>query len=476
MSFNSSIKSFADMEKQRLAATPGPGHQSLRTPFVTLRLDTSQGSFEIPLLDDTRASGSIRQQGFEKSPQFLLLKNFSYEKEIRTGYANTCSITFIDPQWNYIDTFIQEIDQAKNRFSFTYGWRGIDDAESVAQTVVGFLVQSIDVQLIPFQGAQVTLNGIDDGYLLSFNPQQRGFDPKTPISEVITKVILDATGGVADVLITPIAQPVGVEHCRMENQTPIQYIQHLLHVAKSTLGSPSFRWDIKPATNQGRTQISITVEEAKLKEPPSRRYIYGREFDGRMISFMPRFLGLNLVSRGGGRVSGITVDPEKKTVLRLTSTNTEDAGHNPRKEAAPQKDSAIYEVPFDRDKTEAMIRKERERVDRYLYEATAVVYGDTGIQPLDNISIFILRGDAGQRGFNLDDTSLHKFGSGIFRVNTVTHTIQAGSFTTQLELYRNSGLLGPAAADLVENFQSSGSNLNQRFKETGVKSVVQTIA
>ena len=92
-----------------------------------------------------------------------------------------------------------------------------------------------------------------------------------------------------------------------------------------------------------------------------------------------------------------------------------------------------------------------------------------------NISILVLRGDTGTRGFNLDDTSLHKFGSGIFRVDTVTHTIQAGTFTTQIEMYRNSGLIGPEINTFVVNLQALISNLSQKFKDVGVKVAVQPL-
>lgn len=461
-----------DTQRQLIAASSGPGRQTLRTPFVTLRVN----EFEIPLLDASRTAnnGSTdKQPQNRQSPNFLLLKNFSYLKDARGGSTNQISLTVIDPQWNYLDQFVTEIENNNRRFSVSYGWRGIDDADGLPQSVVEFIVFEIDVQLIPFQGAQVTLVGTDAGIRLSFEPRNLSFDSTRTISSVISEVMRLSTG--LQVEVAPIPIEIGNEHNRMENRTAAQYVRHLMRIAKSQRGDSSFVFRIVPSDDKSEAKIQLVSEQDSLTRSPSRRYIYGREFDGQMMSFQPRMMGTGLISQGGGRASGFVVDPLRKTVLRLTSTQRDDPGHNPRKALRnPDTDHLVFELPFSKEKGEALVRAERERRDRYAYEATASVYGDTGIEPLDNIAITVLKGDTGQRGQQIDENSIHQFGSGIFRVESVTHTITAGSFTTDLELYRNSGLVGPSPNELLVSLQELAKQLTD-FLDIGVKLDVQPL-
>lgn len=420
-----------------LGSYGGPGWGTLRTPFVTLRF----GGFEIPLLD--AASYAADDPTRPIVPSALLLVDFVYSLSTRIGVGNNVMITMLDPQWDYLERLVSEAGGEGNRklFSFSFGWRGMDD-DKLGQQGVTFFLNGIDITTQPFQGARITLRGTDQGIKLCTRAESRSFAPTTPISQVIKQVIESDPSLEGE--IDEIPTPVGPDLNRMENRTPMEYIRTLLSVSKSSLGSNTFAWVIRPSAITGKTKIIITEANSSVIKQATHSYIYGRDRDGEMFSYTPHMDGALILALGGGRSSGIGIDPRTKTITKVQSTQNED----PKSEAkrvhqTPEVDTKIHEIPFrSLDQIEGFVRGQRSRIDLHAYSASATVLGNIGLQPLDFINILMMKNDPIGNVTGLDSNSLYQFGSGTYRIDQVEHLISGGTFRTNLTLFKNSGFVG----------------------------------
>lgn len=426
-------------DQGRYRSLSAPGRGTLRTPFVTLKF----AEFEIPLLDAAAYSKDDPSQPI--APATLLLTSFNYTLSARMGIGNSVSITMLDPNWDYLERLASESGGEGNRklFSFSFGWRGIDDQRLGLQGI-SFFLENIEIDISdPFKGAHITLRGIDQGIRLTSTPKSTTFLPATPISTVIKQVIEEADPSL-EAEVDPIPTPVGDGSNRMENRTPMQYIRHLLDISKDAFGGNTFVWLIRPSSVAGRTKVVITSAMASLNKVPVRRYVYGRDRFGEMLSYRPKLEGAILLALGGGRATGIGIDPRTKTIVKVTSTQNEDPKLEPKRvHQTPTEDTKIHEVPWGSlDQIEGFVRGQRAKVDYFGYYAEAVVLGDISIQPFDQVEVLVLKTSPGGGVSRADANSVYNFASGIFRVESVEHVITAGTFQTNLTLFKNSGFVG----------------------------------
>ena len=416
---------------------PFVGQEALRTPFVDLFIDNER----IPLLDATKSKEVPEDSSNQQTigTNVLLLQNFNYKVQSKLGAANDVSFDILDPNYDYLTSILARRDQLDRRFSFQFGWRGINDRVNARRIRCRLLNYSI-TESCGFQGSKINLRGIDELSQLWTGTLTGEFPADATISEAITAVI-SATSSDYIPEVERIDIPLGEEFRRIEaGTTPLKYIETLLMVANSTRGSAEFVKSIEPGRD-GKTIVKI---RAKVPDKEiSRKYILHREKEGRLISLNVNVPGLQLMGNAGGMVSGTAIDPRSKRVISVTSTQREDHREGDRRiNNIPDIPTAIYQVPWSQTGLlQGFTKGMRERADSIQYDAQAELYGDAGIVPLMHIMIVVLKSQVPGQVSSISDKSVVST-SGIYRVHSVDHTITAGVFRTHLDLWKNAGLHG----------------------------------
>jgi hypothetical protein len=418
----------------------------VRTPFVDLFI----GGQRINLQGGRQFSGQDIQKAMREapvaSPAPLFLSDFRYEITNGVRVGQEVGITIIDPNWDYLENLIATNIQARDSINFNFGWRGIDDKHD-GNITTGFVLKNYTVSYVPFQGAKVSLVGLDRSVILSYARLQKAFPPTTRLDSVLKQVI-EASDPRLEAKIETMEQVIGEEHNRMHNQTAMEYISHLLMIAKGKGrlqdGVPTnsdFVMRTEPG-EAGKTRVVISSDTPR--RTVVENYVVGRERQGEMLEFTPQLLGSVVLSLGGGKQVGASVDPESKNVRKVTSTHLED---QPRVgdvtvHPVPEQPTQFHELPFTAlADVEGFTKGARAAIDKNQFPATAVVRGDTRLKPLDQINVIVLKSNSPGVVDRVTDRSIVHV-SGVYRIDTVEHLISAGIFRTNLTLYRESGFVG----------------------------------
>lgn len=415
---------------------PGAGEGTVRVPFVELFLRGQN----IPLID----SGSFFESNISSSDlsfrkPTLLLLDFNYKLTSFNGYGNEVTLTILDPQYDYLISLLMNNDSSNAQFSVRFGWRGIDDKVGGRFPTL-FVTNFGVVQNNGFEGLRVELRGVDAGYQMYTKEVAHAFDPKTPISAVITEVLL-RTSDLYAPEVESITTPVGEGFNRMENVTPFAYIESLLQVASGGPGATSDYRVVIKAGSFGKTRVIITSD--KITDKITRRYVFGREQQGTMIEFRPQVEGALYQAAGAAKAIARTVDPKTKKSSVRTTTQQEDTSAEQRKiNETPIDPGKVYMVPWQNpEQVEGFIQGMRQMMDNHTMFADAVVHGDTGLLPLDQIAVIALRSGVPGQIDTISDSSM-LFTSGIYTLESVEHIISAGMFRTLMHMYRNSSPFG----------------------------------
>lgn len=441
---------------------PGAGQGTVRVPFVEMYLRGQS----IPLLD---AGNFFDQNKDLRDPlprkPVLLLLDFRYVLTGTNGYGNDVSLTILDPQGDYLMALLINANSDNAAFTLRFGWRGIDD--QVGGRFPELFVTGVSAkQDTGFEGVQWEIRAVDAGYALFTQEVSHAFDPRAAISDVITEV-LERTSDRYSPEVESITTPVGNGHNRMENVTPFAYIESLLQVASGGPGATSDYRTVFKSGSFGKTRIIITSD--KINDGITRRYIFGRENQGTMLEFRPHVEGILYLAAGAAKSIARGVDPRTKKSFVRTSSQQEDSSTEQRKiNETPHNPGKVYMVPWqNREHAEGFIQGMRQMMDNHTMFADAVVYGDTGLLPLDQISILALRPGSTDKVEGINDKAI-LFYSGIYKIERVEHLISAGTFQTQMHLYRNSSPFGAEPA-------ISKKNVDTSVKDPGADRVVKEI-
>lgn len=428
--------------KEQLDGIGGPGQGNLRIPFVDLFILGTR----IPLLDSGRDVPGPPLPGQNRVVQAvekpLLLVDFRYYLKSKIGAANNVSMTIIDPNWDYLENLMMANLKARGEFTFEYGWRQDSNVRQGAR-ISGLLLRSYTVTYLPFQGARIQIDAVDKTVQMSFERLTRAFGVTQKISSIIRSLISEVDGVECDV--EEMEQVVGPEHNRMENQTRIEYIMHLLEVAKSqSTSGADFIAKVIPA---GPTSVVLKIFSDIVQNSASKTFIVGRERQGRMIDFSPSVLGSVLLSMGGGKAIATGVDGKTKNIVKVTTTDNDDLTTHPeRVNPTPNEAQAVYELPLTRPSDiEGFVKGMRGRIDKVAFNATATLLGDTSMEPFKHINIVVLKSNVPGQATRVSDKDVVHV-SGYYRIKTVEHIIQPGMFRTLITLYRESGFAGAGKA------------------------------
>jgi hypothetical protein len=426
-------------------------------PFVDLYLPYGPASaVPIPLLDAKFSAADISIEAgpstYAVSGQRLFLMSMVHTMKNTAAGGNILTLTILDPSWDYLTTLLaQNHTVADQQFRVAYGWRDVQQSSqgglSLSQSrEVVFFVNDIEMDLVPFRGAVVTIHGVDKISSLMSAQMSRAFLPTDTISSVIRQIITDL--GLYPV-VSEIPLPVG-DMCRMENITPQAYIEELMRVARSATGASNY---IMSTRSLPTGETAVYVQPAFPAKPNSAvaTYVFGRDRTGEMLSFTPRMNSKLLTLFGGGRCTSVAVDLMSKRLVRLTTTQAEDIVTHPmRSIATPEQPSLIVESPYDPATALAQAAAYRQTADAMQYSAAATVVGNTSLVPTEYVNVVVLKGGASyEQVRSLSVNDIHLFSSGVWQMWEVTHQIDASSgFHTQLELRRMSGFVGAGTAGI----------------------------
>jgi hypothetical protein len=435
------------MGDQTATAQEHPGN----IPFVDLYLPYGpSAAIPIPLLDAKFSAGESFTDAGPTTGQRLFLMSMVHSMKNTTSGGNTLTLTILDPSWDFLSTQLaQNQTMSDQEFRIAYGWRNTlqQGGTSLLQSrEATFFVNDIEMQLVPFRGAVVTIHGKDKTASLMSAQISRAFLPMETISSVIEQIIIDA--GLYPV-VSEIPIPVG-DLCRIENMTPLAYIEELLRIARSASGASNYI--VSSRTLPMGVEV-VYVQPAFPTKPNAAiaTYVYGRDRTGEMMSFTPRMNNKLLTLFGGGRCTATVVDPITKRLVRLTTTQAEDVVMQPKRSiATPLQASLVVESPYDPTTALAQAAAYRQTADSMQYSGAATVVGNTSLVPAEYINIVVLKGGTSfdtVRTLSVNDLQL--FASGTWQMWEVTHQIDSSSgYHTQLELRRMSGFVGAGTAGI----------------------------
>lgn len=410
--------------------------EDVRTPFVDMFVNDNR----IPLqgAPNENAKPSETNDGAGSELANFMLVDFDYEIKSSIGVGNTVSITILDPGWDAFENMIVETMTQRKEISFQFGWRGQDD--KFDRRINGLFVYSYTTTYLPFQGAKVSLIATDKNVLLSQERKVTPFKANERISDVIKKLYRNIDPSIV-VEIDPIKQEIGEEHRWMSNLTTLEYIRELLKIASSPTGSSKYI-SITDVDEQGRTVVRIKADNPHTNVVG--QYFVGRERRGEMIEFTPEVMGSLLLSLGGGRADAVSVSGKTGSARRISSVQEEvgfDHGDK-RIHKTPDSPAGVHEVPYENiEHTKGVASQYRAMADNHMFSATAVLLGNTSLKPFQQIDVVVLKSSSPGSTQSLSDQSIVHV-SGVYIIDTVEHTISAGSFRTLLELRRSAGFIG----------------------------------
>jgi hypothetical protein len=411
----------------------------VRHPYVTIKFK----NYEIPLLD---AKKGVTDPGNPDSGNYvqpLFLDSFQHQVAATTAGANYMILRILDPSFDYLTdlifTEIRELDY--KGLTVEYGWRGKDDGYFTSAPPIAFYIDDVGIEVFPNRGTMVTLNVVDQSNELFVGSHNASFKDDTPISTVIEQVVRKFAPRM-DVEIEPMLTKVGVFK-NMEGSSAGQYIKALLQVAAPVTGAaPLFAALMKPPrAASGRSILHIRTVDPKK---PQRTYVFGRDKEGEMLAFTPS-INLRAMSKiAGSRASAVAIDPLTKSWIRTESTQREDKTAGPKRSVeTPQVPTENQESPLPKEMAENASKGARANADTAMWQATATIMGDVGLQPYDTIEIIVLKNPpTGQEVDLASKNAIHWATSGIWTIQQIDHQIEGGQFHSRLTLFRNGGFVG----------------------------------
>lgn len=385
----------------------------------------------------------------------LLLSDFSYE--VRAGSGNSMTLRIVDPFYDRLERLLIEGDL---RFRVRFGWRYAQASGELRDVSAVVPVFAINWTTSPvggqgmMGGMEVEITAVDSSFQLAQQVTTAALDPSLTITQAIERAVLDSgVPGVRVDIRAASAIPI-TQHLNLgNNMSVLAYIQHLLRFA------PDLTMYTVPDGND--TLLVIDSLRAVVQDVQAE-YTFGREANGRMMSFTAQYMGQMLRGVGVGRVAGLHIDAETKRAEDIESVATDyPISEAPRRDETPTLVTRRAEFPaMDRQLIEAATQGWRLGNELLAYTAAATVRGDPTLRIFVPISVLIFKGRIAPGGI-VDSEPHHT--SGRYTPFGITHTISAGAFQTALDLRRTASYLGRAEAPgairggPVHNVESTGT-------------------
>lgn len=359
-----------------------------------------------------------------------------YERRYRAGRRVSRFVLF-DAAWDFLEAALLP---RRNNVRWRFGWLSSDFTTTNIESSLRDGIVTWYQPSFTYQGNRLTIEVVDVGnfrdnavYTRFFNADGKPVagEAKEPgaarISDVV-RFLAEEMGLGHD--IEPTAGKLGPIQQRAETNS--SFIERVLLPRASTGfgGRKNYTFHITGAT------LTFKPPDFKVR----RRFFYGRDLLGTMLSFKPR-IDKNLI--WNGTYSNQTVvgfDPlSKKGLTSEVDINFEKKRDKKRVQIAPgtfiapraPKSTAgrLYVTPYD-DKAllEQFARYKSDLVSWKVFEADATIIGDPSIEVNDMVDVILLTNQG----------DVH-YTSGKYLVIDVVHKIRRGSFTTDLKLRHGDG-------------------------------------
>lgn len=367
------------------------------------------------------------------------LISFDY-KRITNNSMNTFTLTVFDESAIILESKLIEaagrmVDSSKFRYGYSNG---------ISSPVYTARVTNYQIDLQP-SGAVLTVEGVSTSSTAFDKPITKAYNDMR-IDQIVTAIAEEEGWTIGEIVET---QQVRGEDgspnrkfIRTNQPAQVFITNTLIPLAKSaTTGESNYILYFDDSTSPVTVNFYPCTDPAmkmagyndKLK---NYTFTYGSgDRDTRVISFQPELLtGINL-ARGAGNIEASTVDKIKNELFIF----------NQNKDTDPTRFSMDPKLDYTPDISNIVIggssytREEMQNIaahawyDRAAYpiKATLDILGDPLMNPRDVISV----------------VAMNKFGiphhsSGVYLITEIDDSIQGGSFTTQLSLFRNAMKIG----------------------------------
>lgn len=381
----------------------------------------------------------------ENRPQRLL--QLEYHR-VATSGGNKLSATVYDETWTLIQSLIVTSQQNQIRWQYGYGEPGGKVSPIYEGVIIDFR------RTLRIDGVEIAIEAVSKGVL-----QPKSGDLSTKMAYV------DSAGNalsISDIVIaiankngwTPIVDTTAPYYGDSDTQgamkVPFRFIQNgakdLDFISNVLCPRAARLWDgakdykfffeDKVSANGSFTPV-LHFHPYHLDGEVTNVYTFMRDKESEVISFTPEIFGAALLGLGAGSVTSFYIDHQTGEVGSVkvdnsTTTSKQLLGgklidavpHDPTTE------NANLHANFRPIRDAAQAQQEAEtaytRITNALYGGQLVIIGDSQIEPDTIILLYVILPDG-----TLDYTW------GYYFINGVTDAVTAGSFTTSMDLIRN---------------------------------------
>lgn len=356
--------------------------------------------------------------------------SFTYEDTIASE-ADKVNIELFDTTWTTIENLIIE---KQNKIQFRFGWtlgnKSVWKKFNITSHTPTFEIH----------GLRLSVEGYDSSVEVNDEAQTRDWRDRKYIHEII-KDIADSKEWDYDsesvVNTKEVLDEEGKTKIFIQRQMPdMTFITtELLKYAQTEDDKGGFTCWYDTNTNK------LYFRPPKFEDPVTRTYIVNKHRFGSVISFSPD-LGDGSLQRQIGAINTrvVGLDPFKRELFDVVVDNKQSTDNKvlldryiPDQTIKTKGGAGKYmHEAVHTQKTAEMLAKQRwfARFNMY-FSAELEVIGDPEIQPGTNIGVLVL-----------DSNNAPFYCSGKYFVESVTHTIDNGNYTSRLKLWKNAMRVG----------------------------------
>ncbi len=366
----------------------------------------------------------------------------------RTSHASSKgTLTLYDEEWDALeDLFMERGLHAP--VTFRYGWLG--NLSPIQHLSLGSYSPAFD-----HHGVTLTIDLVDSGSAVNLKNRSSSWPPTTRISDIVLEIAHRNNWGTVVEETKQYPEPI------TQNNIPdTQFLIRTLHemAVNNQAGEAGYVCYLEAAIGaQKKDTLHFHTPGfgQATKGEVARVFNFARDFDGEMLSFEPEDLQLMGASLGSRINKAEQMDTRKGAVSKI---DTRDEGGLANADGSaqgdgaatklngPGKQSSIHDEEVPHRYTSRAFRTPQEQENyvkhRQMYfanlqfQAAATILGDHSLYPMQIIEINVIKSSG----------ELHKRWSGRYTVRKVVHTIEGGSFMTNLDLMRRTDGVGTVTA------------------------------
>lgn len=403
---------------------------------------------------------------------FGVVPSIHYVRSVRVkkmaGAASHVSLSLFDPDFDNILTRLAAFYAEGFNFGriyLRYGWMsGTETGLPMLSANAEYVVTEIDTNFTP-DGCELEISGVDSGMYDVATQQVRGVSvlcDDLPGDEVVRRILeTDYTGDalykppkvITEVPMAPLQLHGTTKHLIIQNTTPWAYCQQLasgLDADGKAASTPKLvpadpaligrSAELVPESDEaGQTIIRVSVASPPATKKPVRSYVYGRGADGNVVSFKMSDNGVFSSMMGlRGPMQAVLPDgtaqsfePPQQADYGITRY-----GPNPYARVVAAGDLKTLE---------ARRKSVWAEASKIAVQGDMTVVGDTDIRILDLVQVTLFAGGTLANLGGYIDSSDHRRGdavrivpgvSTVYSVTEIEHTIDGGSFLTNLKLHK----------------------------------------